>query len=354
MDRNTLEKLYEEYQRLTVKPNITNSKLSIVLEHAESKKGVLTVVLTSCYKKFQAPSQDIRYHQSNMEGGYSGRSLDTKEVTPFLKRNNFVAMSESGWLTRSLEQNLPYDLNYPGKIQPVELKEAFLTFVMELQDETIEAKNAIFQIFTGLEKVRERSLYRVARPQNLSIEDIIFNLDAHFQATYSVDSASRLPVLAINALLKCICYEFPKYKDMTLLPLSSHTSADARSGSVGDIEILDRHGAVYEAYEIKHNIEIDRALIETAREKILSTTTKRYFILSTKERVDDFSNEIRDIRKSHGCVFIINGVLSTVKYSLRYISDLNLFISHYADLMEDDSAIKYDHKVHWNDIVLRQ
>jgi len=54
----------------------------------------------------------------------------------------------------------------------------------------------------------------------------------------------------------------------------------------------------------------------------------------------------------HSDVFI-NGVLSTVKYSLRYISDLNLFISHYADLVEKDSVIKYEHKVRWNDIVLR-
>ena len=204
-----------------------------------------------------------------------------------------------------------------------------------------------------MEKVRERSLYRVARLQNLSIVDMVFNLDAHFQASHKLDGASRLPVSVINALLKCICQEFPRYKDKTLLPLSSHTLPDARSGSVGDIEILDGHGAVYKAYEIKHDIEIDRALIETAKEQILSTTTKRYFILSTKERADDFSTEIKDIRKSHGCEFIINGVLSTVKYSLRYISDLNLFISHYVDLVEKDSVIKREQKVRWNDIVLR-
>ena len=44
----------------------------------------------------------------NMEGGYSGRSFDTKYITPFLKQKRFLgAMKESGWLTRSLEQNIP-------------------------------------------------------------------------------------------------------------------------------------------------------------------------------------------------------------------------------------------------------
>ena len=99
-----------------------------------------------------------------------------------------------------------------------------------------------------------------------------WHLDSHFQAKFN--GTARLPVLAVNALLMCICREFPRYSDKQLLPLSSHTSADSRSGSVGDIEIFDQNGTVFEAYEVKHNIEINRAIIDTAKEKILSTTIK--------------------------------------------------------------------------------
>lgn len=57
-----------------------------------------------------------------MSEGYSGRSFDTKYVTPFLKLKGFRgAMKESGWLTGSLEQNAYYDFNYPGKIRNVDL-----------------------------------------------------------------------------------------------------------------------------------------------------------------------------------------------------------------------------------------
>ncbi len=61
-----------------------------------------------------------------MQNGYSGRSFDTKYVTPFLRKYEFPSMSESGWLTRSLEQPYPYILDYKGKISPKEVAEAFL------------------------------------------------------------------------------------------------------------------------------------------------------------------------------------------------------------------------------------
>lgn len=43
-----------------------------------------------------------------------------------MKQKRFLgAMKESGWLTRSLEQNNPYELDFPGKIQNKNVKAAF-------------------------------------------------------------------------------------------------------------------------------------------------------------------------------------------------------------------------------------
>ena len=52
-------------------------------------------------------------------------TIDKNYITPWLRDHSFPAMAESGWLTRSLEQPVPYDLNYTGKIMNV--KNEFLT-----------------------------------------------------------------------------------------------------------------------------------------------------------------------------------------------------------------------------------
>ncbi|GAB4498966.1 MAG: hypothetical protein OHK0052_13160 [Anaerolineales bacterium] len=102
--------------------------LKIIIQNAEHHKAVLGVTLTSIAYKIFKPEQDIRKHQEQMEGGYSGRGFDTRYITPFLKQHfSHFAMAESAWLTRSLEQPHPYDLNYPGKIRNTNLKRVFFT-----------------------------------------------------------------------------------------------------------------------------------------------------------------------------------------------------------------------------------
>jgi len=103
--------------------------LSIVLSRSESSKGVFTVFLTSLVYKILNSNQDIRNHQTSIENGYSGRTFDTKYVTPFLKEKKFPAMAESGWLTRSLEQKVPYNKDYSGAIRPANLKDSFLEII---------------------------------------------------------------------------------------------------------------------------------------------------------------------------------------------------------------------------------
>ncbi|MCY4216481.1 MAG: hypothetical protein OXC92_05815 [Flavobacteriaceae bacterium] len=97
-------------------------------------KSCVSVTLTLLYKKIENPFQDIRKHQDGMEGGFSGRTLDTKIITPFLTKENFSHNKESGWLTRSFEQPHPYDSSYPGKITPKSLKEKFLNLIHSIEE----------------------------------------------------------------------------------------------------------------------------------------------------------------------------------------------------------------------------
>jgi DNA (cytosine-5)-methyltransferase 1 len=328
--------------------------LDEILTHSESSKGVLTVILTSLVYKMFHKEQDIRYHQANMKNGYSGRSFDSANITPFLKQNNFPAMAESGWLTRSLEQNRPYDKDYPGKITPPKLKEAFLSIIdiIQIGKSNEELLNYILQ-FLILQ--RNNNIIQLARPTNLSINDVIVKLNQHFTSSYSSSGAARLPVLAIQAVYDCLVNELIRYKDKKLLQLEEHTSADIRSGRIGDIEVANGDNTAFEACEIKLGIEITKQLVSDVYNKINHTQVERYYILSTAGIKDseknDIYKEILRIKNIHGCQVIVNGVLKTLEYYLRLLSNAKDFINNYVELLEKENSIKFEHKKEWNNII---
>jgi hypothetical protein len=73
-----------------IKRNLTAEQTSYaktLIDNAEMQKSLIAVVMTSLLKKIKNPSQDIRLHRNEFEGGYSGRTLDTNVVTPWLKQH---------------------------------------------------------------------------------------------------------------------------------------------------------------------------------------------------------------------------------------------------------------------------
>ena len=336
--------------------NIQNS-LNTILLHSENSKAVLAVTMTSLVYKHFNPCQDIRKHQQSIEGGYSGRTFDTKFITPFLKENRFPAMSTSGWLTRSLEQKVPYDYNYTGAIKPAELKTAFLNTMNTIEtDDATTPEDMLDYLLQGLIIMRDKHNIHLARPQNLSIDNIIELLNKHFHEKYSAEGASRLPVLAIYAVYECLINEIKRFENKKLLPLENHTSADSRSGRIGDIDITDDNGATFEAVEIKFNIPIDHNIIEIAIEKIQPVpTVERYYLLSTcevssKETIA-IEQDIKQIKNTHGCQLVVNGIIPTIKYYLRLIENTGYFINHYVNLLETDKTVKFEHKIMWNQLI---
>lgn len=195
----------------------------------------------------------------------------------------------------------------------------------------------------------------MATPQNLSIGSIIELLDKHFHAKYNSFGASRLPVLALYAIYEAITKQMVRYTGKSLLPIESHTSADARSGRHGDIDIANADGTAFEAVEVKFDIEISHNIVLTAKDKIQSSTLDRYYILSTlpvaKDNKEAIEKEIEQIRNTHGCQLIINGILPTIKYYLRLLDNPKLFIENYAKLLAEDTSIKFEHKQMWNTLI---
>jgi len=329
--------------------------IQTVTDNFERGKGVLTVLITSLVHKLHNPDQDIRLHQENMDGGYSGRGIDTKYVTPFMKEMRFPAMAESGWLTRSLEQNIPYDLNYPGKITPPQLKFSFLNLLDHIEKQNKPPVKYLLALFEKLIEHREQISLDLAKPTNLTISTIIEYLRQHFEHRYSSRGASRLPTLAVYAAYQCLVQETKRFEGKTLMQLEEHTSSDKSTGKVGDIEIRDNDRRVFEAVEIKHGILINTQLIRDAYEKFKAHPIQRYYLLSTiGEDPSDTQNnndEISRILKIHGCQVIINGIYPSLKYYLRLLNDTYDFIDNYVENLKQDTAIKFEHKMKWNEIV---
>lgn len=360
--KELLEQAYQNAQESlgsndTAQTNLSNlitAPLDTVLEHSESSKAVLTVVITSLVYKILFPKQDIRKHQTSIEGGYSGRTFDSKYITPFLKAQKFPAMAESGWLTRSLEQKVPYDKAYTGAIRPDKLKIAFLNAI-DLIQKNQHLPEILDYLLQKLILQRNAQEIDLAKPHNLPISTIITLLTKQFNAKYKANGASRLPVLALYAVYQCMISELKRFQGKQLLPLESHTSADSRSGRIGDIDITDESGKAFEAVEVKHGIPITVQLVKDAFEKFKTTQVSRYYLLSTADiaesEKEELEAEIDRIKNIHGCHIIANGLVSSLKYYLRLLEDTSMFIDFYVDLLKSDETLKYEHKIEWNKII---
>lgn len=338
--------------------------LRVIAENAETQKAVLGVTLTSLVYKVYEPKQDIRKHQEGMKDGYSGRTFDTKYVTPFLKSKfPHFAMAESAWLTRSLEQPRPFNLNFPGKIRNTVLKTAFLKTLDRVQtDKNLAPKLLVALIGLMLEATaKDDTLFtKVQVTSGITIAKIIDALSLHIRHDYGkgVVGTARLPVLAIYSVYNLLMPDVKRYSGKFLVPLESHTSPDSRSKSLGDIDVNNADNSCFESVEIKHNKPITADMVGVAYRKIKNTEIDRYYILTTSE--PNFDNhesvmqEIEKYKKVHSCQIIVNGVIPSLKYYMRLISNPQDIVDEYTKWLEFEyqraSGIKREHLRVWQEI----
>lgn len=343
--------------------NITNinqetiSNIEVIGSKISTQKGIYTVLVTLVTHKSLFPKQDVRKHQSGMEGGFSGRTIDTNFITPTLKELGLPSMAESGWLTRSLEQPYEYTLDYNGKISNKKVKKAFLETLDYLEKNPGKATNILRLILFEAIKAKKRSTVEITpleNPENLTIEKIINALDEQFRINYGTHGGSKLPVIAFYSIYKSLIHELRRFSECELEDMGSHTASDRTSKSAGDIEI-SRKGNIFEAIEIKLDKEIDCTIVRIAIEKIKRFNPERYYVLSYLGIKESDKAEIADliteIKMEHGCQLIINGVIPTLKYYLRLIMSLDEFIENYNKAIEIDKEIKKVHKDKWNELI---
>lgn len=335
--------------------------LKSISEKEETQKGVFTVLVTSLTYKSLHPEQDIRYHQVELPNGYSGRSFDTKYVTPFLKSKKFFgAMKESGWLTRSLEQPYPYTLDYSGRISNKAVKDAFLHILNDVQVNKANAQDYLVNLFRMSIIEKSKKAITIINPihseSSLNIEQIMEYLHKHFYYKYSSRGASILPVIAFYSIYECLLNEMGRYRGKQLDKLASHNSCDRSSKETGDIVIRDsKTNEIYEVIEIKFDIKPNTIMINDAYEKFKGEPVQRYYILSTSHADEDeqlrMNEEIIKIREEHGCQVIVNGVFPSLKYYLRLLENTDDFMNRYIHNLQINTELNYEHKIAWNIIV---
>ena len=334
--------------------------LKVVLEQACSnkQKSVLTVLLTLLYKKHLNPKQDIRLHRAGLRDrakkGFSGRVLDTKEVTPFLRDECFPHMKESGWLTRSLEQAAPFSLDYKGAMRPAKLRASFLLVVDRIESGGDPLGCMKFLLRYLHDWRSKHGQVQMARPVGKGIAEIVNLLKDHWEQTEG--GRSRLPVLAVYAAYICLTSEVKRYKKCQLESLKRHPAPDTKTGSAGDIQVKNENGMLVEVVEIKHKIAITARLVAASKEKAAPRGAKTYYILSTNEKINPtemtkITQEIQKARKQFGCQIIVNGVATTLRYYLRLMADTDKFVHEYVRLMESDEDVGFGAKRSWGDLV---
>lgn len=337
-------------------PEEISDYMDTILSRVSSNKGVYTVLITLALYKYINPSQDIRNHKIELPNGFSGRSFDTKYVTPTLKELRLPAMAESGWLTRSLEQAYPYDMNFNGKITPQELKDAFLRIVDFIQVGGDNASIALRLLLNGGIQYRENNRVEIERidTSDIRISGIVSLLEEHFTTSYGVHGGSKLPAIAFYAIYSMIVPEMGRYKDSELLKLGSHTASDRTSSSAGDIEVK-RGDSIFEAVEVKLDKPVTAHMVRVAYDKINKFGVSRYYILSgvesSPEEIDEINQLIFDIQHKHGCQVIVNGLYHSLKYYLRLVSSPQDFINKYAELVENDTELELVHKEKLNELI---
>lgn len=332
------------------------NNIQILSEKSFNQKGVFTVLVTLSIYKISHPKQDIRLHRKEFKNGFSGRSFDTKYITPTLKQIGLPSMAESGWLSRTLETSESYNLNYKANIGNKKVKKAFLELINEIEVNKVNPKYILVELFKQIIKIQEENKIEIQpliNPEKLTISKIINLLDKQFSFDYKTSYGSKLPVIAFYSIYQIIINEISRYTSCTLKDLGSHTASDRTSKSAGDIEIF-KDKELFEAIEIKLDKPIDANILRIAREKIIKYNPKRYYILSyydiNKDEKESIQEIIDEVKKEHGCQIIVNGIMHTLKYYLRLIDDLEKFYFIYSELIKIDAELKSIHKQKWNEL----
>ncbi len=371
-ENEILEKAYKKAEQIVKKKQLDKfsekirEDLDLLIKKIEQNKSIVSALVTSLVKKIIDPKQDIRLHRTDFENGYSARSLDTKFTSPFFK-NHFpkYANKESSFLTLATRERIKWTKKDGTalKIRNKALKNSFLNVFDQIEVHKISAEEYLNYLFAKMielswqdEIILDKVDKEFQKIGTLNINIILEMLQKHF----AIKLSSRLPVIAIYSIYQILIPILKRYENKKLVSLQVHTSSDKHG--FGDIEIYTKTNKPFEIVEIKHNIPLDKYLIFDIVKKTENTPIDRYYILTTfkagfeNEETEKSVNEfIMQIKQSKGIDIIANGIITTLKYYLRFIDDYKQFVKTYTDNLIKDAKnsteVKSFHIEKWTEIL---
>lgn len=331
--------------------------LELVAKYCEKASTGYLNIITGLTIKAAYSNVDVRYHQTQIQdqtdkpAGFGFRTVSEEFLYPWMEDHEFHG-AKSGWQTRTFERPKPYLLTYEENIGYI--KDSFLTIydlVEKYPDKAIYALSLL--MFRRLE-LRERSKVCLAIPNIQDVLQITRFFELHFFHNYKDSKgASRLPVLALYAIYTELIKELNRYRGKHLKALEAHSAADARTGSIGDIEVLNADNTPFEAVEVKHQLQITKSIVDSSKQKIRGSRVDRYYILTTSLQHDpakEVMDEVDNVKKLLGTQMIVNGVIPTIKYYLRLLTNPSSVLPEYVKLLTEDTAIGFEHRDIWNKI----
>lgn len=307
----------------------------------------------NCDPRFHRPPTGEMPNPPSGKTYFTGRGISEQVIYPWLAKHGFRG-SMSGWQTRVFERERPYTMDYRENISRV--KTEFLSILDAVSTgraKAVDVLAAFFQLEIAERYKRQQSAEWLAKHSatgDISIAKIIDALSQHFELPRS----ARLPVLAVQAMYATMMPHIARYEGLILSELSEHSAADENTGAVGDIEVKDSDGDVFEGVEVKHGVVIDDNVVRRACAKVQNSPASRYYILSTSPRVTITvvgQDLIDNLQRDHGCQLVINGVLPTIKYYLRLLNKPTEFLDSYKTLLATDRRVTLEQTESWQKIM---
>jgi DNA (cytosine-5)-methyltransferase 1 len=338
-----------------------------ILSNLQNNRYIYSILITGLVEKVIHPQQDIRLVQTDMQGGYSNRNTDQRHITPNLKtlrlepaelknlRLTHMAASgmESG---RNMERPESHTFGHSANMRGVGTKDAYLGIIHAVQEEAIAPK-PIITLLMALDLLNKQAQeYAYPKPTGLTIQQIVDAVSTHCRDAKG-NGRARLPVLAIQAVYRCLVPQLERYKETKHRnPANRHTGND-KMGWVGDVQVDRLDDTPFEAVEVKAEKPITADMIRALPGKFRGQAVNRYYVLSTsvpflaKGEQDEVRSVVNEVREQTGCEVIVNGWGRSLWYYLRMIDDPNLFLEYYTEQLESDMDVQPTHRKLWAEIL---
>lgn len=250
-----------------VVPPAIKDHLHVITSSCDKAFGPLKAVIASVAAKLASPDWDTRLHKVELGGKYSLRSLEHSHVCPLLHSKGLYATATESSLNVTFRANEPYNMTYSANISPRPCKLSFLSIVHEINErysqELCEAILGYCLHFLKDRKAREDALKAataIPPPLGASLKTVEGMLNRVHSSCLSHISA--FPAIAFHAACEAVApILWPE--GTHIQPLNAHTAADDKTGAKGDVEGRREDGTPFLAAEVKWQIPITPAIIET-------------------------------------------------------------------------------------------